>query len=166
MPLAGDPGIRSRPASGAASGQGQERRISVDSGAGSRQDRIRPHALRDYALLAGRERGAVVGPQGEIVWMCAPRWDSDAVFAALAGGEAAYTVTPRSAVRCRAGQPALAVTRVLGVRHLIQAAATAAAPNAVVLTIGAQVDLAHAASMLALAPPPAGRCAVPGSRTG
>ena len=55
-----------------------------------------PHALRDYALLADGERGAVVGPRGEIVWMCAPRWDSDAVFAALVGGEAAYAVTPRS----------------------------------------------------------------------
>jgi Domain of unknown function (DUF5911) len=68
----------------------------VDSGAGSMQDRTRPHALRDYALLADGERGAVVGPRGEIVWMCAPRWDSDAVFTALVGGEAAYTVTPRS----------------------------------------------------------------------
>jgi hypothetical protein len=32
-----------------------------------------PHALRDYALLADGERGAVVGPRGEIVWMCALR---------------------------------------------------------------------------------------------
>jgi hypothetical protein len=31
-----------------------------------------PHALRDYALLADGERGAVVGPRGEIVWMCTP----------------------------------------------------------------------------------------------
>jgi NAD(P)-dependent dehydrogenase (short-subunit alcohol dehydrogenase family) len=68
----------------------------VDGGAGNRQDRTWPGALRDYALLADGERGAVVGPRGEIVWMCAPRWDSDAVFAALVGGEAAYTVTPRS----------------------------------------------------------------------
>ena len=37
-----------------------------------------PHALRDYALLANGERGAVVGPRGEIVWMCAPRWECDA----------------------------------------------------------------------------------------
>ena len=52
----------------------------MSSGAG-RPDQIRPHALRDYALLADGERGAVVGPRGEIVWMCAPSWDSDAVFA-------------------------------------------------------------------------------------
>src|SRR5450432_1208460 len=47
MPLAGDPGIRSRPASGAASGQGQERRISVDSGAGSRLRRAKAHVQAD-----------------------------------------------------------------------------------------------------------------------
>ncbi|MFE9426412.1 glycoside hydrolase family 15 protein [Kitasatospora sp. NPDC006697] len=53
-----------------------------------------PHALRDYALLADGHRGALVGPHGEIVWLCVPRWDSDAVFAALIGGPGWYTVTP------------------------------------------------------------------------
>ena len=52
------------------------------------------HVLRDYALIADGERGAVVGPRGDIVWMCAPRWDSDAVFATLIGGEGVYAVTP------------------------------------------------------------------------
>ena len=52
------------------------------------------HALRDYALIADGERGAVIGPRGDIVWMCAPRWDSDAVFSALIGGEGIYAVTP------------------------------------------------------------------------
>jgi hypothetical protein len=42
------------------------------------------------------------------------------------------------------------VARVLGSRHLVQAVVTARAPNALVLSVGAQVDLAHAASMLAL----------------
>lgn len=53
-----------------------------------------PHVLREYILLADGERGAVLGPQGDIVWMCAPRWDSDAVFASLIGGTGAYAVTP------------------------------------------------------------------------
>ncbi|MFB7456303.1 trehalase-like domain-containing protein [Streptomyces sp. NPDC056188] len=53
-----------------------------------------PHTLRDYALLADGERGALVGPRGDIVWMCAPAWDSDAVFTALIGGPGWYTVTP------------------------------------------------------------------------
>ncbi|MFE6746441.1 glycoside hydrolase family 15 protein [Kitasatospora purpeofusca] len=52
------------------------------------------HALRDYALLADGERGALVGPHGDIVWMCAPTWSDDAVFAALIGGDGWYTVTP------------------------------------------------------------------------
>jgi alpha,alpha-trehalase len=54
------------------------------------------YVLRDYALLADGERGAVVGPRGEIVWMCAPRWDSDAVFACLVGGTGRYAVTPQA----------------------------------------------------------------------
>ncbi len=53
-----------------------------------------PHVLRDYALLADGHRGALVGPHGDIAWMCAPRWDSDAVFAALVGGPGWYAVTP------------------------------------------------------------------------
>jgi len=52
------------------------------------------HVLREYALLADGQRGALVGPRGDIVWMCAPRWDSDAVFSALVGGGGAYAITP------------------------------------------------------------------------
>ncbi|MCF6524535.1 glycoside hydrolase family 15 protein [Streptomyces sp. JJ36] len=54
----------------------------------------RPWVLRDYALLADGERGALVGPLGEVVWLCAPRWDSDAVFSALVGGAGEYLVRP------------------------------------------------------------------------
>lgn len=53
-----------------------------------------PQPLRDYALIADGERGAVVGPRGEFAWMCAPRWDSPAVFAGLIGGGGVYAVTP------------------------------------------------------------------------
>ena len=53
-----------------------------------------PHSLRDYALLADGHRGALVGPRGDVVWLCAPRWDSDAVLASLVGGEGGYAVTP------------------------------------------------------------------------
>jgi GH15 family glucan-1,4-alpha-glucosidase len=55
-----------------------------------------PHILREYALIADGERGAVVGPRGEITWMCFPRWDSDACFATLIGGQGTYAVTPLS----------------------------------------------------------------------
>ena len=56
--------------------------------------KFHPHVLRDYALIADGERGALVSPRGDIVWMCAPRWDSDAVFSALIGGDGVYAVTP------------------------------------------------------------------------
>ncbi len=52
------------------------------------------HALREYALLGDGERGAMIGPRGDLCWMCAPRWDSDAVFSTLIGGAGCYGVTP------------------------------------------------------------------------
>lgn len=53
-----------------------------------------PHVLREYALLADGERGAVVGPRGDIAWLCAPRWHSPSVFGTLAGGRGVYSVAP------------------------------------------------------------------------
>lgn len=51
---------------------------------------------RDYALLADGERGALVGPRGDVVWLCAPRWDSPAVFSRLLSGTGVFAVTPDS----------------------------------------------------------------------
>jgi hypothetical protein len=53
-----------------------------------------PHALRDYALLADGQRGALIGPRGDVVWLCVPRWESGAVFSSLIGGAGGYAVTP------------------------------------------------------------------------
>ncbi|OBI36603.1 glycoside hydrolase [Mycobacterium sp. E1386] len=53
-----------------------------------------PRVLREYALLADGERGALIGPQGDVAWMCAPRWDSDGVFSNLIGGGGVYAITP------------------------------------------------------------------------
>ncbi|HEX4220661.1 MAG TPA: glycoside hydrolase family 15 protein [Acidimicrobiales bacterium] len=50
--------------------------------------------LREYALLADGERGVLIGPKGELAWMCAPHWDSDAVFSSLIGGKGLYAITP------------------------------------------------------------------------
>ena len=55
---------------------------------------VDPHALREYALIADGERGAVVGPHGEVAWMCFPFWDSDAIFTALMGGRGMYVLRP------------------------------------------------------------------------
>jgi alpha,alpha-trehalase len=52
------------------------------------------YPLRNYALLADGERGALVDPAGNVAWMCAPRWHDPALFSALVGGTGLYTVTP------------------------------------------------------------------------
>ncbi len=54
-----------------------------------------PHVLREYALLADGERGAVIGPRGDIAWLCFPGWADPAVLAALIGGRGEYAITPR-----------------------------------------------------------------------
>ena len=53
-----------------------------------------PHVLREYALLADGERGALIGPRGDLVWLCFPQWHDDAVFAALIGGGGSYSIAP------------------------------------------------------------------------
>ena len=58
------------------------------------RDECAPNVLREYALLADGERGILVGPRGDYAWMCAPRWDSDAVWSDLLGGPGGYSVTP------------------------------------------------------------------------
>jgi alpha,alpha-trehalase len=53
-----------------------------------------PHVLREYALIADGERGALIGPDGAMSWLCTPRWDSPATFSRLLGGRGLYAVTP------------------------------------------------------------------------
>jgi hypothetical protein len=53
-----------------------------------------PHALREYAFIADGERGALIGPRGDISWLCLPRWHDDPVFGGLLGGPGRYTVAP------------------------------------------------------------------------
>jgi hypothetical protein len=53
-----------------------------------------PESLRQYALLADGERGALIGPRGDVAFLCAPRWHDDAVFSDLLGGSGTYVVQP------------------------------------------------------------------------
>ena len=53
-----------------------------------------PHALREYAVVADGERGALIGPQGHYGWMCFPSWESPAVFTGLLGGRGSYQIAP------------------------------------------------------------------------
>lgn len=53
-----------------------------------------PRVLREYSFIADGERGALIAPDGAVVWLCMPRWDSAAVFSALLGGPGGYAITP------------------------------------------------------------------------
>src|SRR5487761_255042 len=57
-------------------------------------DVLAPRVLREYALVADGERGALIGPDGSVAWLCVPRWDSQAAFSGLLGGAGRYTVSP------------------------------------------------------------------------
>jgi len=55
-----------------------------------------PETLRQYALLADGHRGALLGPRGDVAFLCAPRWHDDAVSSDLLGGRGTYVVRPTS----------------------------------------------------------------------
>jgi len=60
-----------------------------------------PARIEDYALIGDCETAALVSLDGSIDWLCWPRFDSDACFAALLGGpeHGRWRVAPTGGVR-------------------------------------------------------------------
>ncbi|MGI5359846.1 glycoside hydrolase family 15 protein [Streptomyces sp. CA-252508] len=58
--------------------------------------------IEDYALIGDLETAALVGEDGAIDWMCVPRFDSPACFAALLGDEdnGCWRIAPAGAGAC------------------------------------------------------------------
>src|ERR1051326_2850827 len=67
----------------------------TDRGAGAASFRI-----EDYAFLSDTQSGALVSREGCIDWLCLPRFDSGACFAALLGGKdnGTWTLTPQGKI--------------------------------------------------------------------
>jgi GH15 family glucan-1,4-alpha-glucosidase len=61
-----------------------------------------PSRIEDYAMVGDLQTTALVGADGSVDWMCFPRFDSPACFAALLGEEAngRWRIAPTSGGRC------------------------------------------------------------------
>jgi GH15 family glucan-1,4-alpha-glucosidase len=60
-----------------------------------------PVAIEDYGLIGDCHTAALIGADGSIDWLCLPRFDSDACFAALLGRpeHGRFLLSPASGVR-------------------------------------------------------------------
>ena len=61
-----------------------------------------PSRIEDYAILGNLQTAAIVGDDGSVDWMCFPRFDSPAAFAALLGDDThgRWRIAPSSGGSC------------------------------------------------------------------
>jgi GH15 family glucan-1,4-alpha-glucosidase len=98
-------------------------------------------AIEDYAVIGDCRSAALVGRDGSIDWLCLPRFDSDACFAALLGDAAngrwriAPQTPPRKIERCYRGDSLIletSFTTATGTARLIDFMSPAARNGSVV----------------------------------
>ncbi|MFE0176991.1 glycoside hydrolase family 15 protein [Streptomyces sp. NPDC059002] len=61
-----------------------------------------PHPIEDYALIGDHQTAALISRDGSVDWLCLPRFDSGACFAALLGDEenGHWRIAPEGAGPC------------------------------------------------------------------